>query len=94
VESPPLGDGDMGGDRGREPVRGLWPGLHDRGLCEAAPMTPPTPSEVKRVDQSPVNPRRWCLELSCGHEVWITASRRPIRTTHPCMCEGKGGYWK
>lgn len=32
---------------------------------------------VQRVDQSPMNPKRWCLTLSCGHEEWVTASRKP-----------------
>jgi hypothetical protein len=40
--------------------------------------------EVVRVDQSPMNPKEWCLELSCGHEVWITAASRPIRKHATC----------
>jgi hypothetical protein len=34
---------------------------------------------VTSADQSPMNARRWCCELSCGHEVWVTASRKPKR---------------
>lgn len=32
---------------------------------------------VVRTDQSPLNPKRWCLTLVCGHEVWVTRTRRP-----------------
>jgi len=40
--------------------------------------------EVKRVDQSPLNPRRWCVELACGHEVWVTSSKKPKAKTMIC----------
>lgn len=40
---------------------------------------------VIRVDQSPVNPKRWCLQLECGHEVWVSASKKP--TTKVADCE-------
>ena len=40
---------------------------------------------VVRVDLSPMSPRRWVLTLACGHEVWVTASRKPGRET--CKCE-------
>jgi hypothetical protein len=39
---------------------------------------------VRRVDQSPMNAKRWCLTLNCGHEVWVTASRRPSRMKQEC----------
>ncbi len=39
---------------------------------------------VQRADRSPLNPRRWCLILTCGHEVWITSARRPNRVAVPC----------
>jgi hypothetical protein len=39
---------------------------------------------VLRVDQSRMNPNRWCLELECGHEVWITAKKRPTRQRINC----------
>ena len=39
---------------------------------------------VRRVDQSPLNPKRWCITLSCGHEVWITAARKPTRMKAAC----------
>jgi len=39
---------------------------------------------VQRVDQSPMNARRWCLTLSCGHEVWVTAVRKPQRMKAEC----------
>ena len=39
---------------------------------------------VKRADQSPMNRKQWCLLLSCGHEVWVTASRRPATKVLDC----------
>lgn len=42
---------------------------------------------VRRVDQSPLNKQRWCLTLSCGHEVWITSKSRPKRMKVPCVLE-------
>jgi hypothetical protein len=39
---------------------------------------------VQRVDQSPMNAKRWCLTLSCGHEVWVTANRKPARMKAEC----------
>lgn len=32
---------------------------------------------VTRADRSPMNLRRWCLTLSCGHEVWVTQTSWP-----------------
>lgn len=43
--------------------------------------------KVVRVDQSPMNKKRWCIELECGHETWVTAARRPKRQTIICWCE-------
>lgn len=39
---------------------------------------------VLRVDRSPMNPKRWVLTLSCNHEVWVTAARKPQQKTSPC----------
>lgn len=39
---------------------------------------------VVRAYQSPMNPHRWCLELECGHEEWVTAQRRPRAKTAAC----------
>jgi hypothetical protein len=39
---------------------------------------------VTSVKQSPLNSRRWCLSLECGHEVWITAENKPRRKFAPC----------
>lgn len=36
-------------------------------------------SEIRRATQSPLNPVRWCCDLSCGHEQWVTSKRRPKR---------------
>lgn len=44
----------------------------------------PREMTVQRVDRSPMNPYRWCLELSCGHEVWVTAKRKPTRMKAVC----------
>jgi hypothetical protein len=34
---------------------------------------------VLRADRSPMNAQRWCCELECGHEVWVTRTRKPKR---------------
>jgi hypothetical protein len=39
---------------------------------------------VLRVDQSPMNAKRWTLTLSCGHEIWVTSQRKPVRKTAGC----------
>lgn len=45
---------------------------------------------VIRVTQSPMNALRWCLDLSCGHEVWVTGKRKPTAKTAQCeKCEKK-----
>jgi hypothetical protein len=33
-----------------------------------------------------MNPNRWLLELSCGHEVWVTATGRPKRNVQCQEC--------
>lgn len=33
--------------------------------------------DVLRVTQSPMNAKRWALELSCGHDAWVTRGSRP-----------------
>ena len=40
--------------------------------------------DVFRVTQSPLNARRWCLSLYCGHEVWVTRHGRPKIKAHFC----------
>ena len=40
--------------------------------------------DVISVHQSPMNPKRWCLGLSCGHDQWVTATRRPQSRTAKC----------
>jgi hypothetical protein len=42
------------------------------------------PSRIENVKQSPMNGKRWCCQLDCGHDEWITATRRPTRTTLRC----------
>ena len=39
---------------------------------------------VVYVDQSPMNPVRWCLTLACRHEIWVTAKRRPMTKVVDC----------
>lgn len=34
---------------------------------------------VVRADKSPMNAKRWCCELECGHETWVTRSSKPKR---------------
>jgi hypothetical protein len=48
-------------------------------------------STVLRMTQSPLNKHRWSLDLSCGHETWITTTRRPTRVKLRCFkCEEVG----
>ena len=43
---------------------------------------------VVRIDQSPMNPHRWCITLECGHEEWITSKKKPTTKTRRCLlCE-------
>ena len=47
-------------------------------------------SRVESVKQSPLNERRWCLQLDCGHDTWVTAKRRPTAKTARCpKCDAK-----
>lgn len=39
---------------------------------------------VTKVTRSPINAKRWCLDLACGHELWVTATRRPASKTAVC----------
>lgn len=41
-------------------------------------------SKVIHVKQSPLNPQRWCCDLDCGHDQWVTAKKRPTRKTLAC----------
>jgi hypothetical protein len=34
---------------------------------------------VVRIDQSPMNPVIWVLQLACGHDICVTQKRRPSR---------------
>lgn len=44
---------------------------------------------VVRVTRSPLNGRRWALDLGCGHEVWVTSRGKPARKFAPCVaCAG------
>lgn len=38
---------------------------------------------VVRVSPSPMNAKRWCMDLECGHEVWVTG-RKPKRAMENC----------
>lgn len=33
--------------------------------------------KVLRATMSPMNPQRWCLDLECGHEEWVTGTKAP-----------------
>lgn len=39
---------------------------------------------VQRVRPSAVRPWRWVLELSCGHEKWVTSKTQPQRIKATC----------
>ena len=46
---------------------------------------------VVGIRQSPLNDHRWMLSLACGHELWVTAKRRPKRQTIRCsVCNPLG----
>jgi hypothetical protein len=47
--------------------------------------------DVTRAIQSPMNATRWCLELACGHEVWVNGKSKPKKTKVDCTaCDKKG----
>jgi hypothetical protein len=59
-----------------------WAGRGAKGLLAAIDLV--SKREVVRVTQSPMNKKRWCLEMSCGHEVWVTRTRKPTIKTLVC----------
>ena len=47
-------------------------------------------SRIKSIKQSPLNPQQWCLDLACGHDVWVTAKQRPRAKKAKCpKCAAK-----
>lgn len=32
---------------------------------------------IVQATQSPLNAKRWLVELACGHECWVTRVRKP-----------------
>jgi hypothetical protein len=45
---------------------------------------------VVRIDQSPMNAKQWCVQLSCGHEEWVTRAKRPKIKVMVCSkCTGE-----
>jgi hypothetical protein len=54
-----------------------------KSVLDKLPMSNVT-ARVIRISQSPMNPLRWLIELGCGHDVWITATKRPTRKTMKC----------
>jgi len=43
---------------------------------------------VERIDPSPMNRLRWCLQLACGHERWVTAKKQPTIRFAECPDSG------
>ena len=41
-------------------------------------------ARIDRVTQSPMNEQCWCLDLDCGHRIWVTAKRRLTRKQIGC----------
>jgi hypothetical protein len=42
--------------------------------------------EITRIDQSPMNPKRWGLTLACGHEIWTSSARKPtLKRVSECV---------
>lgn len=35
--------------------------------------------KVLRADKSPLNKKQWLCELECGHEQWVTSTRKPTK---------------
>lgn len=40
--------------------------------------------KVLRATRSPMNASRWCLDLECGHEVWVTSKAKPQKKFEYC----------
>ncbi len=36
------------------------------------------------IRQSPLNEKQWNVELVCGHELWVTRSKRPTAKKFDC----------
>lgn len=45
---------------------------------------------VTKVTQSPMNPLRWCCDLECGHEQWVTQKVHPKSKRLTCDRCGRG----
>lgn len=46
------------------------------------------PASVVRVTPSPLSSLKWILDLSCGHDVWVTSKSKPTRKLWLCeKCE-------
>lgn len=59
-----------------------WAGRGAKGLLAAIDLV--SKRDVVRVTQSPMNKKRWSIDLSCGHEVWVTRSKKPTAKTMVC----------
>jgi len=35
--------------------------------------------KVLRADKSPLNKKQWLCGLECGHEQWVTSTRKPTK---------------
>lgn len=46
--------------------------------------------KVLRATRSPMNASRWCLDLACGHEQWITSQRKPAKFAYCYICNPIG----
>jgi len=42
--------------------------------------------KVLRADKSPLNKKQWLCELECGHEQWVTSTRKPTKA-HCYECD-------
>ena len=40
--------------------------------------------EVTDVKVSPMNEKRWCVDLKCGHHIWVTAKKKPTAKKYEC----------
>lgn len=45
----------------------------------------PPKQVIVSATRSPMNAKRWLLELGCGHPQWVTAARKPTARATRCI---------
>lgn len=54
-------------------------------------VSKPVERKVVRVDRSPMNPKVWCVQMDCGHEVWGAFRKPKVGTMRKCETCCRGG---